>query len=115
MTFITFTGNIMSLALGATLSASALVFLASLSLGLRRRSCCRRSASASAVTAAQGFLVGYFRANPILVSIAGLSLLIGGAELVTGGARIYPGGEGLQVFKGRIAGIPVEALSSLPP
>ena len=33
MTFITLTGNIMSLALGATVSASALVFLASLSLG----------------------------------------------------------------------------------
>src|SRR5947207_7538945 len=34
MTFITITGNIMSLALGATVSASALVFLASLSLGV---------------------------------------------------------------------------------
>ena len=62
------------------------------------------------ITAAQGALVGYFRANPILVSIAGLSLLIGGAALATGGHRIYPGGAGLQMFKGRIAGIPVEAL-----
>jgi ribose/xylose/arabinose/galactoside ABC-type transport system permease subunit len=34
MTFITLTGNIMSLCLGATLSASALVFLASLSAGI---------------------------------------------------------------------------------
>src|SRR5262249_56732459 len=34
MTFITITGNIMSLCLGATVSASALVFLASLSLGV---------------------------------------------------------------------------------
>ena len=34
MTFITLTGNIMSLCLGATLSASALVFLASLSVGI---------------------------------------------------------------------------------
>jgi ribose/xylose/arabinose/galactoside ABC-type transport system permease subunit len=44
------------------------------------------------------------------VSIAGLSLLIGGAALATGGQRIYPGGSGLQMFKGRVAGIPVEAL-----
>jgi ribose/xylose/arabinose/galactoside ABC-type transport system permease subunit len=58
----------------------------------------------------QGALVGYIRANPILVSIAGLSLVIGGAALATGGQRIYPGGEGLQMFKGRVAGIPVEAL-----
>ena len=109
MTFITLTGNIMSLCLGATVSAAALVFLASLSLGVL-------TAFALAVlfgiviTAAQGALVGYLRANPILVSIAGLSLLIGGAALATGGQRIYPGGEGLQIFKGRVAGIPIETL-----
>src|SRR5262249_11223186 len=34
MTFITLTGNIMSLCLGATVSASALIFLASLSAGI---------------------------------------------------------------------------------
>ena len=34
MTFITLTGNIMSLCLGATLSASALIFLSSLSVGI---------------------------------------------------------------------------------
>ena len=109
MTFITLTGNIMSLCLGATLSASALIFLASLSAGILP-AFVLALAFGIIVTAAQGLLVGYFRANPILVSIAGLSLLIGGADLATGGQRIYPGGEGLQVFKGRIAGIPVEAL-----
>jgi ribose/xylose/arabinose/galactoside ABC-type transport system permease subunit len=109
MTFITLTGNIMSLCLGATLSASALIFLASLSLGIFPAFMIALLFGI-VVTAAQGVLIGYFRANPILVSIAGLSLLIGGAELATGGQRIYPGGSGLQVFKGRIAGIPVEAL-----
>src|SRR6185437_2721208 len=34
MTFITLTGNIMSLSLGATVSASALIFMASLSYGI---------------------------------------------------------------------------------
>ena len=109
MSFITLTGNIMSLCLGATVSASALIFLASLSLGISA-AFLLALAFGVAVTAAQGMLVGYIRANPILVSIAGLSLLIGGAALVTGGQRIYPGGTGLQMFKGRIAGIPVEAL-----
>ena len=109
MTFITITGNIMSLCLGATVSASALVFLASLSLGVLPAFLVA-IAFGVIVTAAQGALVGHVRANPILVSIAGLSLLIGGAALATGGQRIYPGGEGLQVFKGRVAGIPVEAL-----
>jgi ribose/xylose/arabinose/galactoside ABC-type transport system permease subunit len=109
MTFITITGNIMSLALGATVSASALVFLASLSLGVFPAFLVA-ILFGIVVTAVQGALVGYIRANPLLVSIAALSLLIGGAALATGGQRIYPGGEGLQVLKGRAAGIPVETL-----
>jgi ribose/xylose/arabinose/galactoside ABC-type transport system permease subunit len=109
MTFITITGNIMSLALGATVSASALVFLASLSLGVFPAFLVA-ILFGIVITAVQGALVGYIRANPLLVSIAALSLLIGGAALATGGQRIYPGGEGLQVFKGRVAGMPVEAL-----
>jgi ribose/xylose/arabinose/galactoside ABC-type transport system permease subunit len=109
MTFITITGNIMSLCLGATVSASALIFLASLSLGVHA-AFMLAILFGVVITAAQGFVIGYIRANPILVSIAALALLIGGAALATGGQRIYPGGEGLQIFKGRVAGIPVEAL-----
>jgi ribose/xylose/arabinose/galactoside ABC-type transport system permease subunit len=109
MTFITLTGNIMSLRLGATVSASALIFLASLSLGVAW-ACLLAMLFGIIITAAQGVLIGYLRANPILVSIAGLSLLIGAAALATGGQRIYPGGAGLQMFKGRIIGIPVETI-----
>jgi ribose/xylose/arabinose/galactoside ABC-type transport system permease subunit len=109
MTFITLTGNIMSLCLGATVSASALIFLASLSFGVLAAFLIAVLFGV-VITAVQGFLVGSIRANPILVSIAGLSLLIGGAALITGGQRIYPAGEGLQMFKGRVAGFPVEAL-----
>ncbi len=109
MTFITLTGNIMSLCLGATVSASALIFLASLAFGVLP-AFLLAVGFGIVVTAAQGLLIGYFRANPILVSIAGLSLLIGGAAFATGGQRIYPGGAGLLMFKGRVAGVPVEAL-----
>lgn len=109
MTFITITGNIMSLCLGATVSASALIFLAGLSLGVPA-AFVLAIVFGVVITAAQGFVIGYVRANPILVSIASLALLIGGAALATGGQRIYPSGEGLQIFKGRVAGIPVEAL-----
>jgi len=93
MTFITLTGNIMSLALGATVSASALVFLASLSAGILP-AFLLALAFGMVITAAQGFLVGYFRANPILVSIAGLSLLIGGAAFATGGSAFIPAAPG---------------------
>ena len=108
MTFITLTGNIMSLALGATVSASALMFLACLSFGVLP-AVLATLVFGIAITGAQGFLVGYFRANPILVSVAALSLLLGAAAFATGGHRIYPGGAGLEIFKGRFAGIPIDA------
>lgn len=109
MTFVTLTGNILSLSLGVTVSASALVFLASLGIG-------KLGAFALAVlfgivvNGAQGVLIGYFRANPILVSIAALSLLTGLAEIITGGQRIYPAAANFDFFKARFGGIPVEAL-----
>jgi ribose/xylose/arabinose/galactoside ABC-type transport system permease subunit len=109
MTFITLTGNVLSLALGATVSASALTFLATLSFGLLP-ALLFALLFGIVVTGFQGFLVGYFRANPVLVSIAALSLLLGAAAFATGGHRIYPGGEGLALFKGRVAGMPVQAL-----
>ena len=109
MTFITLTGNIMSLSLGATLSACALMFLGSLSLGVPVAFVIAVLFGV-AISAVQGVLVGYLRANPILVSIAALSLLLGFAELITGGTRTYPGGSGLTMFKGRVAGIPIEAM-----
>jgi ribose/xylose/arabinose/galactoside ABC-type transport system permease subunit len=108
MTFITLTGNIMSLALGATVSASALIFLACLSFGILPAFLVALL-FAVVISGAQGFLVGHFRANPILVSVAALSLLLGTAALATGGHRIYPSGAGLAIFKGRFAGIPIDA------
>jgi ribose/xylose/arabinose/galactoside ABC-type transport system permease subunit len=108
MTFITLTGNIMSLALGATVSASALIFLASLSLGILPAFLVALLLGI-VITGIQGFLVGHFRANPILVSVAALSLLLGGASFATGGHRIYPSGAGLAIFKGRFIGIPIDA------
>ncbi|MGH7090351.1 MAG: ABC transporter permease, partial [Stellaceae bacterium] len=109
MTFITLTGNIMSLSLGVTVSAAALVFLASLGAG-KVLAFAAAVLFGIAVSGVQGVLVGYFRANPILVTIAALSLITGIAELVTGGQRIYPAAANFDFFKGRFAGIPVETL-----
>src|SRR5580704_13152710 len=62
MTFITLTGNIMSLALGATVSASALIFLATLSFGIVPALLIALLFGV-VITGLQGFLVGYFQAN----------------------------------------------------
>ena len=109
MTFITLTGNIMSLSLGVTLSAAALVFLSSLVLGIVG-ACIVAVLFGVAVSGVQGIVIGYFRANPILVSIAALALITGISELVTGGQRVYPTAANFAFFKSRIAGIPVTTL-----
>src|SRR5271154_6399573 len=62
MTFITLSGNIMSFALGVTLSTSGFVFIAALPLGLVGATMVALAFGA-AVTGIQGFAVGYFRAN----------------------------------------------------
>ena len=105
MTFITLSGNIMSFCLGATLSATTIVFMSSLPLGLM--SAITLSFLFSAVlTGAQGFLIGYFRANPIIISMAATSLLYGCVTFLTGGLGVYPVGTEADVLKGRIGPLP---------
>ncbi len=109
MTFITISGNIMSFCLGATLSAVSMVFAASLAWGLPA-AVLLALAVGGGITVAQGVLIGYVRANPIIVSIAALTLITGVANMVTGGRRIYVGGTGSELLSGKIAGVPIEVL-----
>jgi ribose/xylose/arabinose/galactoside ABC-type transport system permease subunit len=99
MTFITLSGNILSFALGATLSACAIIFVVAQPLGLPA------AALAAALTGAvlmgvQGWIIGTFRANAIIVSMAALALIIGTATLITGGAGIYPDDDSAEMLKG---------------
>ena len=105
MTFITLSGNIMSFALGATLGATTIVFMVSLPLGLAGALLVAFAFSAL-LTGAQGFIVGYFRANPIIVSMAALALILGFVTLITGGRGIYPDGSEGDVLKGNIGAVP---------
>lgn len=108
MTFITLTGNIMSLCLGATVAVSAMAFLASLQFGVTA-AFILSILFGIAITGVQGLIIGYFRANAILVSIAFLSLIIGLSQVVTGG-RVDPTGTGYAIFKMRLHGVPIEAI-----
>jgi ribose/xylose/arabinose/galactoside ABC-type transport system permease subunit len=109
MTFITLSGNIMSLALGATVSVASVVFMASLGIGVAAAAIITLL-FAGIITAAQGALVGFFRANPILVSIAALACILGCADVLTDGQRVYPGGEGFALFRTRPWGLPFGTL-----
>jgi ribose/xylose/arabinose/galactoside ABC-type transport system permease subunit len=106
MTFITLSGNIFSFALGVTLSTSGIVFIAALPIGLPGAMIVALVFGA-AVTGIQGFVVGYFRANPIIVSMAALALITGCATLITQGQGVYPQGDAAAVLKGRIVGVPM--------
>lgn len=89
MTFITISGSLLSLALGATLATSAVVFTAATPWGLFPAilsACC----VGVSINLVQGALIGFLRANPIIVSVAALSLLTGAVLHITGGVGIYP-------------------------
>jgi ribose/xylose/arabinose/galactoside ABC-type transport system permease subunit len=89
LTVIVLSGNLFSLALGQTAAISAMVFLWSLQWGL---------AAAILLTlllglvigAVQGFIVGAWRANPIIVTIGAAGLMEGSAVWLSGGQSIVP-------------------------
>jgi ribose/xylose/arabinose/galactoside ABC-type transport system permease subunit len=106
MTFITLSGNIMSFSLGVTLSTSGIVFISVLSLGLVP-AIIIALAFGAAITGLQGAVIGYFRANPIIVSMAALALITGCATLITQGHGIYPQDDTAAILKGRVFGVPM--------
>ena len=105
MTFVTLSGNIMSFALGATLSATTIVFMSSLPVGLVGAIAVAFTFSA-VLTGMQGFIIGYFRANPIIVSMATLALIYGVVTVATGGRGIYPIGSETDILKGNVGPVP---------
>jgi ribose/xylose/arabinose/galactoside ABC-type transport system permease subunit len=108
MTLVTISGNIMSFSLGATVGATAMVFILAVnSLGFGLGLLAGLTFGA-ALTALQGFLIGWVRANPIVVSIAALALVYGGAQAWTEGTIYALPGSLPALVKGKIAGIPIE-------
>ena len=109
MTLITISGNIMSFALGALVGATAMVFILAVNWGGFACGLIAALVFAGLTNALQGFLIGWLRANPIIVSIAALALIYGVAEAFAEHGTIYAAaGTSYGGFKGRIAGIPVE-------
>jgi len=109
MTFITLSGNIMSFALGATTGAAAVVCAGLSGFGMVP-ALAGAVAVAVGVSALQGFIIGYFRANPIIVSIAALALIGGVAEFASGSRTVYAAPSVLDFLKGRVWGIPLTGL-----
>lgn len=105
MTFITLSGNIMSFSLGASVAASTVVFVAALPYGTWPAFVVTLAFGA-VLNAVQGFIIGYFRANPIIVSMAALSLIIGIMSSVTGGRGLYITSNDAAIFKQNFGMVP---------
>lgn len=109
MTLITISGNIMSFALGATVGVTAMVFIVAsnwLGFGL---GLVVGLLFGSLLTGLQGLLIGWVRANPIIVSIAALALIYGITQAFAESGTIYadPGIFPASV-KGKVGGVPIE-------
>ena len=111
MTLITISGNIMSFALGATVGVTAMVFiLASNWLGFGL-GLVVGLLFGSLLTGLQGLLIGWVRANPIIVSIAALALIYGLTQAFAEKGTIYadPGIFPASI-KGKVGGVPIESI-----
>jgi ribose transport system permease protein len=109
MTLITISGNIMSFALGATVGVTAMVFIvASNRLGFGM-GLVVGLLFGSLLTGLQGLLIGWVRANPIIVSIAALALIYGVTQVFAEKGTIYADPATVpEGVKGKIAGVPIE-------
>jgi ribose/xylose/arabinose/galactoside ABC-type transport system permease subunit len=104
-TFITLSGNIMSFSIGATMSATTIVFMSCLELGLLP-AILFAFVFCAAFNGAQGWVIGYFRANPIIISMAAYAIIIGGAIYFTGGRGVYPQTDVTEILKSNFGPIP---------
>lgn len=109
MTFITLGGNIMSFSLGATCAAASMLVAHLSGEGLWLAGLAGL-VLALAITVVQGLVIGLFRANPLIVSIASLSLILGVAQYLAGGQTIYVSGDSLSMLKARVLGVPAPLL-----
>lgn len=89
MTLITLGGGIMSLSLGATVGACSIVCLLVANQAGVVAGMAASVAFGCVLTGAQGAMVGYLRANPIIVSIAASVLVYAMAQPITDNTVIY--------------------------
>lgn len=109
MTLITISGNIMSFCLGATVGATAMVFILAVNAGGLIFGLAVALMFGALVNGTQGFVIGWLRANPIIVSIAAVALVLGVAEAFAEKGTIYVNDAAAYgMFKGKIAGLPIE-------
>lgn len=110
MTFITISGNFLSLAVGASVAACCITFIAATRYGMAV-ALTLAIVAGIVMNAIQGLIIAYFRANPIIVSIAAYGLLIAGVAYASDAQTLYPAsGFNLDLLRGKIWGMETATL-----
>ncbi|OLF07445.1 hypothetical protein BU204_35650 [Actinophytocola xanthii] len=105
-TLVMIAGSVVSLATAQTATVVAMLFLATQHLGLGTATLVAVAAGV-AVTALQGAVVGYWNANPIVLTIAAGFAIGGGATWFSGGTPVYPRTSAFEVLNSTPLGLPL--------
>lgn len=109
MTLITISGNLLSFSLSVTTAAAAMVFVAGVNWGGGIFGAMIALIFGAVVTGLQGFVIGFFRSHPIIVSIAALALMTGLSDPLTHSESFsIETSSGYHVFQSGVLGIPIE-------
>ena len=104
MAFITLSGNLFMLSMGATAAVSTIIFASTLHLGLPATFALGDHFGAI-VGLLQGVVVGWAGANPIIATIAISSIILGAGALYSGGLTIVGQGDASWLGVGSFAGL----------
>lgn len=104
--YITIVGSIGSLATSQSVSLLAMIFIATQVFGLPVAILIAIAAGA-ALGALQGFAVGAWAANPIVLTVAVSFALVGISTGITGGRIVAPTGTGFDLLNATPGGIPL--------
>ena len=108
MSFVTISGNLMSFSLGTIASVAAVCFMGLLPMGLVP-ALVLTLALGTVLSTLQGVVIGWLQANPIIVSMAALALVLGFADQIFG-AKIDAPNDSYAFLKGRLGGVPIAFL-----
>jgi ribose/xylose/arabinose/galactoside ABC-type transport system permease subunit len=105
-TLVMIAGSVVSLAASQTATVVAMVFLATQDLGLIVATLLGLLCGI-VITAVQGMAIGYWEANPIVLTIAAGFAIGGGAIWFSGGTPVYAADDGYDLLNSTPLGLPL--------
>jgi ribose/xylose/arabinose/galactoside ABC-type transport system permease subunit len=105
-TVVMIAGSAVSLAVSQTATVAAMIFLTTQQLGLPAAIALTLLAGV-AITALQGAVIGFWTANPIVLTIAAGFAIDGVAIWISGGTTVYPKATAFSVLNETLLGLPL--------